>query len=60
MIHLQRINVVMAGLVPAISLRLALCIPKRDARYKAGHDSIEFVRSNSGQTLRMTVRGGSI
>jgi hypothetical protein len=45
-------TIVMAGLVPAISLRLALCIPKRDARHKAGHDSIESVHSISGQTLR--------
>jgi hypothetical protein len=29
---------VMAGLVPAIPLRDALCPPKRDARHKAGHD----------------------
>jgi len=31
----------MAGLVPAISLRIALrCPPKRDARHKAGHDRL--------------------
>ena len=30
----------MAGLVPAISLRLALCVPERDARDKRGHDGI--------------------
>jgi hypothetical protein len=29
---------VMAGLVPAISLMDALCFHKRDARHKAGHD----------------------
>src|SRR5271155_1563406 len=29
---------VMAGLVPAISLSFAQCPPKRDARHKAGHD----------------------
>src|ERR1051325_2392846 len=28
----------MAGLVPAISIRLARCIPKRDARDKPAHD----------------------
>jgi len=32
---------VMAGLVPAIPIREALP-PKRDARYKPGHDSGEF------------------
>jgi len=32
-------SLVMAGLVPPISLRDALpCQPKRDARHKAGHD----------------------
>src|SRR6202051_57041 len=31
----------MAGLVPAISMRDALCPPKRDARHKAGHDGRE-------------------
>ncbi len=30
----------MAGLDPAIPLRRALCVPKRDARHKAGHDNI--------------------
>jgi hypothetical protein len=44
----------MTGLVPAISLRLALCVPKRDARHKAGHDSIEFVRSIFDQAFKMT------
>jgi hypothetical protein len=34
----QLIIAVMAGLVPAISLRDAQCPPKRDARHKAGHD----------------------
>jgi len=30
----------MAGLVPAISLMNAMpCMPKRDARHKAGHDN---------------------
>lgn len=29
----------MAGLVPAISLRRALCFPKRDARVKPAHDA---------------------
>jgi hypothetical protein len=29
---------VIAGLVPAIPLREALCSPKRDARDKRGHD----------------------
>jgi hypothetical protein len=28
----------MAGLVPAISLRMARCLPKRDARVKPAHD----------------------
>jgi hypothetical protein len=30
----------MAGLVPAIPLRRAQCVPKRDARHKAGHDNL--------------------
>jgi hypothetical protein len=30
----------MAGLVPAISLRDALCPPKRDARVKPAHDKL--------------------
>jgi hypothetical protein len=29
---------VITGLVPVISLRDALCPPKRDARHEAGHD----------------------
>jgi len=29
---------VMAGLVPAIPMRMAQCVPERDARHKAGHD----------------------
>jgi hypothetical protein len=29
----------MAGLVPAIPIQWALCLPKRDARHKAGHDN---------------------
>ena len=33
-------TIVMAGLVPAIPLREALCQPKRDARHKAGHDNV--------------------
>jgi methionyl-tRNA synthetase len=32
----------MAGLVPAISLREASCVPCRDARDKRGHDGIEY------------------
>jgi hypothetical protein len=44
---------VMAGLVPAISLRMAPYVPKRDARHKAGHDSIELARCIFGQTLRI-------
>jgi hypothetical protein len=35
------LSVVMAGLVPAIPLRQALCIPKRDARVKPAHDNGE-------------------
>ncbi len=30
----------MAGLIPAISLRNALCLHKQDARHKAGHDCV--------------------
>src|ERR1035437_283557 len=29
---------VIAGLVPAIPLRMALCVPKRDGRDEPGHD----------------------
>ena len=36
--HRRMRNLVMAGLVPAISLRLALCFPKRDHRAKPGDD----------------------
>ena len=36
----------MAGLVPAIPLRTALCSPKRDARHKAGHDGGERPAKN--------------
>src|ERR1043165_927425 len=32
------LSVVMAGLVPAIPIGCAPCLPKRDARHKAGHD----------------------
>ena len=32
---------VIAGLVPAISIRRVRCSPKRDARHKAGHDDGE-------------------
>jgi mono/diheme cytochrome c family protein len=39
----------MAGLVPAISLRDALCSSDRDARHKAGHDGFNHV----GRSLRM-------
>src|SRR5437764_15028568 len=35
---------VMAGLVPAIPIRMAHCSPKRDARHKAGHDESECAR----------------
>jgi hypothetical protein len=31
---------VMAGLVPAIPSRGPLCLIKRDARHKAGHDAV--------------------
>jgi hypothetical protein len=36
--HEHRTFHVITGLVPVISLRDALCPPKRDARHKAGHD----------------------
>ena len=36
----------MAGLVPAISIRRALCSPHRDARPKAGHDAEIAVQAN--------------
>jgi hypothetical protein len=35
------LKAVIAGLVPAISLRLAPCSPKRDGRDKPGHDGVE-------------------
>jgi hypothetical protein len=35
----------MPGLVPGISLREALCPPKRDGRDKPGHDEREFKRT---------------
>jgi len=39
----------MAGLVPAIPINGAKrCLPKRDARHKAGHDGGEAVRENTG------------
>jgi hypothetical protein len=41
----------MAGLVPAISLRDALCQPKRDARHKAGHDGREGEASHLENAL---------
>ena len=41
------IDLVMAGLVPAISLRDALCLPKRDHRDKPGDDKRSFLRVNS-------------
>jgi hypothetical protein len=34
-------KIVMAGLVPAIPLGRAPCVPKRDARVKPAHDSGE-------------------
>ncbi len=34
-------DIVMSGLVPAISLRNALCLSKRDARDRPGHDNNE-------------------
>jgi hypothetical protein len=33
-------STVMAGLVPAIPLRLALCLPYRDRRVKPGDDNV--------------------
>jgi hypothetical protein len=30
--------VVSAGLVPAISIKRAWCVPKQDGRVKSGHD----------------------
>jgi len=33
--------IVIAGLDPAIPLRDVQCVPKRDARHKAGHDEAE-------------------
>ncbi len=39
----------MAGLVPAISLRQTLCIPKRDARDKPGHDGDTRCNMSSSQ-----------
>jgi hypothetical protein len=32
-------NTVMAGLDPAIPMRWAQCVPKRDARVKPAHDN---------------------
>src|SRR5262249_54365481 len=37
-VHVRTTHHVMAGLVPAIPLRWAQCLPKRDARDKRGHD----------------------
>jgi hypothetical protein len=34
----SKVSVAMAGFIPAISLRQALCLPDRDARDKRGHD----------------------
>ena len=36
-------KLVMAGLVPAIPLRRAPCLPKRDARDEPGHDVVVVV-----------------
>jgi len=51
----------MAGLDPAIPLRLALCSPDRDGRDKPGHDVVRFVRSLSDVIVRqpMTNRHAS-
>ncbi len=38
----HRVHAVMAGLVPAIPMRRALCFPKRDARHEAGHDKVSL------------------
>ena len=43
----------MAGLVPAISIRVAsACRENRDARHKAGHD-VERVSQNWGGSVQM-------
>ncbi len=48
----------MAGLVPAISLRDALCPPKRDARVKPAHDNGEsgLIRPRTALIRRQSLR----
>jgi hypothetical protein len=41
----------MAGLVPAIPLKLALCAPNRDARHKAGHDTGHSHQLDAGDVI---------
>jgi uncharacterized protein YbaR (Trm112 family) len=43
----------MAGLVPGIPLRRALCLPKRDAQDKPAHDRLVYVKRTGA---RMTDR----
>jgi branched-chain amino acid transport system permease protein len=40
------LSVVIAGLVPAIPLRRAQCVPKRDGRDKPGHDTEQVAQSH--------------
>src|SRR5258705_6730610 len=47
----------MAGLVPAIPLRKAQCVPKRDARVKPAHDGGRG-RSSMETTLLFPALGG--
>ena len=44
----------MAGLVPAIPIRDAMCPPKRDARVKPAHDG---ANSMNALDIHMTVNG---
>ena len=61
--------IVMAGLVPAIPLRRALCVPKRGHRDKPGDDKLMRTRAGNfsvgrlmefltalGQDVRLTVK----
>jgi hypothetical protein len=36
-------HIVVTGLVPVTSLRLARCLPKRDGQDEPGHDTAKFV-----------------
>src|SRR5262245_33406061 len=48
----RRSHSVMAGLVPAIPIFMALCLPDRDRRDKPGDDASPITRSQSQYRLR--------